>query len=170
MAEAGWKDRLSFTLITLAGNVVRERVAQAIQAQLKQVGVDMKVQLFDSTTLSQMWFEGRFEAFMANWTMPSDPEITLFFAGDRTPPRGRNVNFYSNPVLDRLLYESDQTIETGKRRALLMQAQEIIAEDVPELFLYNRTFLNAIPENLENFRGNPTNTGIFWNVHEWRFR
>ena len=51
-----------------------------------------------------------------------------------------------------------------------MKAQEIIAEDVPSLFLYNRVFINAIPENLENFRGNPTNTGIFWNVHEWRFR
>ena len=170
LAEAGYKDRLSFTLMTMAGNVVRERMAQAIQAQLKDVGVDMKIQLFDSTTLGQMWFEGRFEAFMANWTMPSDPEITLFFAGDRTPPRGRNVNYYSNPILDRLLYTSDQTIERDKRRDLLFQAQEIIADDVPELFLYNRTFLDAIPSNLENFRGNPTNTGIFWNVHEWRLR
>ena len=170
LSEAGWKDRLSFTLITLAGNVVRERMAQAIQAQLKDVGVDMKIQLFDSTTLGQMWFEGRFDAFMANWTMPSDPEITLFFAGDRTPPRGRNINYYSNPSVDKLLYLSDQTIERDKRRDLLFRAQEMIAEDVPELFLYNRTFLDAIPENLENFRGNPTNIGIFWNVHEWRFR
>ena len=31
-------------------------------------------------------------------------------------------------------------------------------------------YLDAIPYNLENFRGNPTNTGIFWNVHEWRLR
>ncbi len=170
LADASLKDRLSFTLITMAGNVVRERVAQAIQAQLKDVGVDMKIQLFDSTTLGQMWFEGRFEAFMANWTMPSDPGITLFFASDRTPPRGRNVNYYSNPLLDKLLYASDQTIEREKRRDLLLRAQEMIAEDMPELFLYNRTFLDAIPENLENFRGNPTNTGIFWNVHEWRLR
>jgi peptide/nickel transport system substrate-binding protein len=170
LAESGWKDRLSFTLITMAGNVVRERMAQAIQAQLEDVGVDMKIQLFDSTTLGQMWFEGRFDAFMANWTMPSDPEITLFFAGDRTPPRGRNVNYYSNPELDQLLYASDQEIARDKRRALLLRAQALIAEDVPELFLYNRTFLNAVPVDLENFRGNPTNTGIFWNVHEWRLR
>jgi len=52
----------------------------------------------------------------------------------------------------------------------LFRAQALIAEDAPELFLYNRTFLDAIPVNLENFRGNPTNTGIFWNVHEWRLR
>jgi len=170
LRDAGWNDKLSFTLITLAGNVVRERMAQAIQAQLKNVGIDMKIQLFDSATLGQMWFEGRFDAFMANWTMPADPEITLFFASDRTPPRGRNIGYYSNPVLDPLLYESDKTIERERRRLLLMKAQEIIAEDVPSLFLYNRVFINAIPDSLENFRGNPTNTGIFWNVHEWRFR
>ena len=92
-------------------------MAQAIQAQLKNVGVDMKIQLFDSATLGQMWFESRFDAFMANWTMPADPEITLFFASDRTPPRGRNIGYYSNPVLDPLLYESDKTIERERRRS-----------------------------------------------------
>lgn len=170
LKEAGREKRLSFTLMTMSGNVVRERYAQAIQAQLRDVGVEMKIQLFDPITVGHMWFEGKFDAFLSNWTMPADPEMTLFFASDRTPPRGRNVNYYANPVLDRLLYESDRTIEREKRKQLLMQAQEIIAEDAPELFLYNRVFLDAVPKNLENFRGNPTNTGIFWNVHEWRFR
>ena len=36
---------LAFTLITQAGFAIRENVAQAIQKQLKDVGVDMKVQL-----------------------------------------------------------------------------------------------------------------------------
>ena len=42
-----------------------------------------------------------------------------------------------------------------------------IAELVPEIPLYNITRLDAIPATLQNFKGNPTNTGIFWNVHEW---
>jgi len=24
-----------------------------------------------------------------------------------------------------------------------------------------------VPANLRNFKGNPTNAGPFWNVHEW---
>ena len=124
-------------------------------------------QLFDSVTIGSLWFGGEFDTFLSSWTMPPDPEITLFFASDRSPPRGRNVNFYVNPELDPILYESDKTIDRERRRELLFQAQEILAEDLPELFLYNRTFVNAVPANLRNFRGNPTNAGIYWNVHEW---
>ena len=44
------------------------------------------------------------------------------------------------------------------------------AELVPELPLYSITKLDAIPATLEGFTGNPTNTGVFWNVHEWTVR
>lgn len=168
LAEAGYADGLAFTIMTLSGNVVRERVALAIQSQLREVGIDVSIQLFDSATLGSMWFGGEFDTFLSSWTMPPDPEITLFFASDRSPPRGRNVNFYTNPELDPILYESDRTIDRERRRELLFEAQMILAEDLPEIFLYNRTFVNAIPANLENFKGNPTNAGIYWNVHEWR--
>ncbi len=167
LLEAGYENKLSFNLMTLSGNVVRERVAQAIQAQMREVGIDVGIQLFDSATIGSLWFGGEFDTFLSSWTMPPDPEITLFFASDRSPPRGRNVNFYTNPELDPILYESDKTIDRERRRDLLFQAQEILAEDLPEVFLYNRTFVNAVPANLRNFRGNPTNAGIYWNVHEW---
>ena len=50
---------------------------------------------------------------------------------------------------------------------LLVEAQQRIAELAPEIPLYNVTRLDAVPASLENFKGNPTNAGIFWNVHEW---
>jgi hypothetical protein len=36
--------------------------------------------------------------------------------------------------------------------------------------LYGITRLDAVPAALVNFKGNPTNTGIFWNVHEWEIK
>jgi len=27
-----------------------------------------------------------------------------------------------------------------------------------------------VPAALQHFKGNPTNTGIFWNVHEWEIK
>ena len=41
------------------------------------------------------------------------------------------------------------------------------AELVPELVLYNTAKIDAVPASLRNFKGNPTNAGPFWNVHEW---
>jgi peptide/nickel transport system substrate-binding protein len=179
--EAGWKrgadgirvrdgKRLAFTLITQAGFAIRESVAQAIERQLRDVGVDVTVELHDGTALSAIWFEGRFDAMLHWWQMPSDPELTTFFAADRTPPAGRNINYLHDEELTRLLYASDRTVDRARRKALLERAQAIISEQVPEIPLYSVTRLDAVPATLVNFKGNPTNTGIFWNVHEWEIR
>jgi peptide/nickel transport system substrate-binding protein len=104
------------------------------------------------------------------WQMPSDPELATFFAADRTPPAGRNINYYRNDELTRLVYAADRTVNRDERRKLLQRAEGILAEDVPEIPLYNVTRLDATPTGLLRFKGNPTNTGIFWNVHEWEMR
>ena len=91
---------LSFTLITQAGFAIRENVSQAIQKQLKDVGVDMKVKLMDGTSISGVWFAGNFEAMLHWWQMGADPEMTLFFASDRVPPAGRNINYYRDEESD----------------------------------------------------------------------
>jgi peptide/nickel transport system substrate-binding protein len=179
--EAGWRvgsdgirerdgRRLAFTLITQAGFAVREAVAQAIERQLRDVGVDVRVELHDGTAISALWFEGNFDAMLHWWQMPSDPELTTFFAADRTPPAGRNINYFKNDELTRILYESDRTVDREARKQLLQRAQTMLADAVPEIPLYNVTKLDAIPVSLQHFKGNPTNTGIFWNVHEWEIK
>ena len=62
--SAGWTTRrrtasgnvtasaLAFTLITQAGYAIRENVAQAIERQLRDVGVDVTVELHDGTAIS----------------------------------------------------------------------------------------------------------------------
>jgi hypothetical protein len=50
---------------------------------------------------------------------------------------------------------------------LLQRAQRRVAELVPEIPLYNTTKIDAVPAALQGFKGNPTNAGPFWNVHEW---
>jgi peptide/nickel transport system substrate-binding protein len=179
--EAGWNSgpdgirqrdgkRLAFTLITQAGFAIRENMAQAIERQLRDVGVDVTVQLHDGTAISTIWFEGKFDAMLHWWQMPADPELTTFFAADRTPPAGRNINYYKDEELTGLLYASDRTVDRQERTRLLHRVQQIVAEAAPEIPLYNITRLDAVPSTLEYFKGNPTNTGIVWNIHEWEIR
>ena len=182
LEQAGWRDAngdgirdkngqpLAFTLITQAGFAVREGVAQVLQKQFRDVGVDMRVQLVDGTSISGLWFEGNFDAMLHWWQMPADPELTLFFAADRIPPRGRNINYFEDDAVTRLVYAADRTVDQAERKRLLAEAQRRIAELLPELPLYSITKLDAVPSSLHGFKGNPTNTGVFWNVHEWEFR
>ena len=179
---AGWTDGngdgirekdgqpLAFTLITQAGFAVRESVAQVLQRQFRDVGADMKVQLVDGTSISGLWFEGNFDAMLHWWQMPADPELALFFASDRMPPRGRNINYFEDEATTKLVYAADRTVDQAERTRLLGDAQRRIADLLPELPLYAITKLDAVPAGLQGFKGNPTNTGVFWNVHEWEFR
>lgn len=178
--SAGWKlgadgvrskdgKPLAFTLITQAGFAIRENVAQVLQKQFKDVGVNATVKLIDGTSISSVWFSGEFDAMLHWWQSGADPEITLFFASDRTPPAGRNINYFADDTLTKMLYASDRTADQAKRKALLQDAQKRVAELVPELILYNTSKIDAVPVTLQNFKGNPTNAGPFWNVHEWVF-
>lgn len=181
LREAGWADRdgdgwvdrdgkrLHFVGTTRTGHAEWEKVLQVLQAQLKAVGIEMEIHNYEPTLLGELWYGGKTQFFLSAWTMPADPEITLFFAADRTPPRGRNIYFYQNAELTKILYASDRTVDMARRRDLLYRAQEIIARDVPLIPLYNRTIVSAFPRNLKNVRPNPTNAGLFWNVYEWKF-
>ncbi|MFN7979282.1 MAG: peptide ABC transporter substrate-binding protein [Vicinamibacterales bacterium] len=177
--EAGWKDsngdgvrdkdgqKLSFTMITQAGFAVRENVAQVLQRQFKDVGVEAAVQLHDGTSISKLWFEGKFHAMLHWWQLPADPELTLFFAKDRMPPAGRNINYVSDDQLTSLVYAADRTVDQAARAKILGDAQARIADLAIEIPLYGVTKLDAVPARLKGFTGNPTNTGPFWNVHAW---
>ena len=178
LSEAGWEpgadgirvkdgQRLAFTLITQAGFAIRESVAQALQQAFRDVGVDATVRLMDGTSISGVWFSGEFDAMLHWWQMGADPELTLFFAGDRTPPAGRNIDYLKDDALTALLYRSDRTADIAARNEVLRAVQRRIAELAPEIFLYNTSKVDAVPARLRNFTGNPTNAGPFWNVHLW---
>jgi peptide/nickel transport system substrate-binding protein len=162
--------RLSFTVITQAGFAIRENVAQALQQQFRDIGVDAKIQLVDGTSISSLWFNGDFDAMLHWWQSGADPEITLFFAADRSPPAGRNINYLTDDALTRLLYQSDRTVNDTARIRLLKEAQRRVAELAPEIPLYNTAKVDAVPAGLMHFTGNPTNAGPFWNVHQWEIR
>lgn len=160
---------LTFTLITQAGYAIRENVAQAVQKQAKDVGVNVQVKLMDGTSISSVWFSGKFDALLHWWQMGPDPEMTLFFAKDRVPPAGRNISYFQDDELTKILYASDRTVDQAKRRELLRLAQRRITEMAVEIPLYNTTKVDAVPTAIRNFKGNPTNAGPFWNVYEWEF-
>ena len=160
--------RLAFELITQSGFAIRENVSQTLQKQFRDVGIETKVRLIDGTTISSVWFSGNFDAMLHWWQQGADPEITLFFAADRMPPAGRNINYFRDDSLTKMLYESDRTADEPARNALLKRAQQRLSTLVPELPLYNTAKVDAVPANLQGFTGNPTNAGPFWNVHTWQ--
>ena len=99
--------------------------------------------------------------------------------GSGTSPTGQHSRELAGSIPHRAALASEQlairiggqgTVDLAERTRLLREAQHRIADLAIEIPLYNVTKLDAVPATLQGFKGNPTNAGAFWNVHEWEVK
>ncbi|QYJ17074.1 Oligopeptide-binding protein AppA [Rubrobacter xylanophilus DSM 9941] len=155
---------------TTSGNALRETAQQVIQQQMEQVGITLRINNSSAETFfGERTPEGDFELGEWAWSATPDPSITTLFGANQVPPDGQNYYRYRNQEVTRLLEQADVTVDQQERARLTRQAQELMAEDVPLVPLYQRPEIYAYADNLEGPEVNPTLATAFWNVGEWRF-
>ena len=74
---------------------------------------------------------------------------------------------WSNPDADRLMRLSDRTIDADARATALARLQDIVADQVPLIPLYQQPNAVAYTEALSGVRENPSQAEVFWNSAEW---
>ncbi|MBS0541717.1 MAG: peptide ABC transporter substrate-binding protein, partial [Proteobacteria bacterium] len=165
--EAGFKDikngvrqnakgeRFSIELATTAGNRVREQVAQVIQSQLRQVGIELRIKAepprIFSESLNRRTFTG---LAMYAWVEAPQgvPRSTLHSEEIPTAANawsGQNYPGYASPAMDKALDAAERELDEGKRRALFADIQRIHAEDLPVLPLFFRVDPFVLPKQLK---------------------
>lgn len=123
------------------------KIGQIIQEQLDAVGVEVIV-VPDSGDLTEIKvFEKReFDTFVDNACQGADPETGLrrtIHSSAVTPVANTNGAGYRNPKVDSLLDEAAAELDQDRRRDLYRQLQEILAEDMPYVWLLESTDLFA---------------------------
>ena len=186
--EAGWKmgtggiranakgERLALELVTTAGNRSRELVAQVLQAQWRQIGVDLRVKTEPPRIMFGETVTRRKFAHMAMFAWYSAPEnvphSTLH--SDAIPKAenswsGQNYTGYANPRMDRLIESIETELDRTRRKALWHDLQALYAEDLPALPLYFKADAFILPKGLKGLE--PTgheDPSPYW-VENWRW-
>lgn len=145
LADAGHPNGLDLQLWRSGSNVVLGRVAQAIQADLSNVGI--RVELVTRDAASQREAARKGEADMAIldwWADYPDAEnflVPLFHSSSHGP--GGNYAFYSDPATDSLLDRAQRTLDEGARTALYREIDERVYRAAPWLYLWFPTDLWA---------------------------
>lgn len=175
--EAGWvpgpdgirvKDgqRFSFTMLNRAGTADRIAIAQVIQAQLRQVGIEVGFRTLESAAWTQTWRTGDWEAVVSAWFLPADPSFTgLYSCGGPN-----NMTGFCDPELDEVMRASDRGLDFEGRKPLLDEAQRLLAEDGRMLPIYYNVIPELVSDRVTGYRGSGTNFGSFWNLWEWDLR
>jgi len=121
--------------------VTHVRGSQAIQDQLRQVGIYVVVNEFDAPGLQAYMINPDNNPHMALINL----SVTLSAASARNfLAPGGNLNFmrYNNPEVNELLDAAISMTDVDERRATYMRIQEIVAQDPPAISMYHR--INAI--------------------------
>ena len=168
--EAGWKmgpdgvrmkdgKRLSFTVMTTAGNKTRELVQVYLQNQWKQVGIEATAKneparvFFGETTKKRV-----FDA-MALFAWVSSPENTpksnletKNIPSNKNGWSGENYMGWSNPQVDKLLENLDTEMNNQKRIDIVHEVLKYYTDEVPVLPLYYRSDVAVIPTQLKGYK------------------
>ena len=148
LVEAGWKpgpdgilqkngERFSFTLITNNGNEVRRDIATLTQDGLKQLGIEVKVELYEwAVFLKNHINKGDFDAMVLGWSLGNGYDQFQIWHSSQANPEQLNVVGYKSEKADRLLDDIRQEYNREKIINMAGDLQRTIYEDQPYLFLY----------------------------------
>ena len=180
LAESGWTDsdgdgvvdrkggteRFEFTILSNMGNDLRERTAVIIQQRLKDVGIKANLKFLEwSTFINEFIDKRRFQAVILGWSIGLDPDQYDIWHSSKLGPKEFNFVSYSNPEVDRLLDEGRRTFDMEERKKAYFRIQEILAEELPYIFLY---VPDALPIVHARFKGiDATPIGITYNQEKW---
>jgi len=178
LADAGWSDHdgdgwldrdgvpFRFTLLTNQGNDVRRQVAELVQQQLKELGIDVQIRVIEwSTFVHEFIDQRRFEAVLLGWNLSRDPDLYDLFHSSKTKEGEYNFVGYANPEVDRLLVEGRRTFDQAARQTIYRQVHRLLAEDQPYTFLFVPDSLPVVHRRIRGVRASPI--GIGYNLIDW---
>ena len=133
LAQAGYPGGQGLPRLTLSyPNVsVSPDLAQAIQAQLKQVGISVELQGLEPNTFTGQMMSGKLPIFVASWQDVPVFDSYLYALFDSDNIGATDVFNYQNKDVDNLITKARGTTDAGARNSLYNEAQSKILADAP---------------------------------------
>ncbi len=163
LAEAGYEDGFEISFHHPVGRyMMDETIAQAIQSQLADVGIEANLQTLEWATylefLSESPENSQHDLYFLGWgnmTGDSDNGLYPLFHSSQNAPQGFDYTYMENDEVDRLLDEARLAPDVAERESLYAEAIEIIWEEAPWIFLHSEMQINAVREGVEGLLHHP---------------
>jgi peptide/nickel transport system substrate-binding protein len=177
LREAGWKmgsdgilekdgHRFEFTILTNMGNSLRMNTATIIQWRLSQIGIKVNIRVLEWSTFINNFIDKRsFEAVILGWSIGLDPDQYEIWYSGKTKEKELNFVSYSNPEVDALLEKGRRTFDIKERKKAYDRLQEILADDLPYIFLYVPDATVIVSGRFKGIKPSPI--GITYNLPKW---
>ena len=141
-------------------NDANQRIAEALQAQLKEIGVTLELRRLDWAAHIKVVDDGSAGFFRQGWIADyPDPEnfLTVLFHSRNVGAAG-NTSRYRNPAVDRLLDEADTMAIGAARMKRYAEAEQMILDDAVWVSLYFYASRALIKPHVKGLERSPQST------------
>jgi len=150
LAEAGHADGLN---ITMSVPESRSEHAQMIQADLKKIGINVKIALLESGAFWDDMENGDYEMMMMGWSyVVMDPDVGYYSLYKSDEIIAGNYVRLSNARLDELMELGRVSSDANKRNAIYGEAEKIAMTEAAYVPLYWRNTIVAYDKGLQNVK------------------
>jgi peptide/nickel transport system substrate-binding protein len=162
LAEAGLPNGFSTTLwVPESGSGMQSPVAMStiIQSNLKAVGVTVNLQTMEWGTYLAKLRTKEQDMFALSWMAGSeDPDLVLYplLHSSQWTPVGPNRAMYKNPRFDDVLTQARLTTDQAKRAELYREAQRLLHDDPPWIFIDHEVQTAAYAKRVQGFKLHPS--------------
>lgn len=139
--------------LNINDNTVRQQLAQIVQANMKEVGVEVEIETLEWGTYLQKTALGDYEAFLGGWVSgTADADIILFPLLHSSNHGGAgNRSYYTNKDLDVIIEKGRETLDPEQRKTYYKEAQELLQEETPLIVMLNSNENIGINKRIKGF-------------------
>ncbi|MDI3341532.1 MAG: peptide ABC transporter substrate-binding protein [Sphaerobacter sp.] len=171
--------RASLRFQTIAGDQTRELYQQLIQQNMKDIGIELRIENVPSNTIFGSWQEGgllargNYDIVMSRDGYEVDPaDWAAIFTADSIPseanPGGFTYSHWRNAEFDAAIEEAGATLDQEARKRAYARAAEIFARERPALPLYQSAAADAWSTRLKGQRTDYFNPrGTLYSAADW---
>ena len=142
-----------------AGEIMRE--------QLKDVGIDLQLGPSDAAAWQEATVAWNFDLSMNSYGTGPDPKIGVsraYTSDNIKHVLGANMEGYNNPKIDDLFTRADKEMNVEARTKLYYEIQDILVEDMPILWLWEKSYPIAIRKGLSGLPAGSMHSEVFESV------
>ena len=147
--------RLQFTIGSYAQRAELGPLATAMRDQLLDVGIEVPLEVYSD--INKTVAENSFDAIMYSFITVPYGDVNRALLSLYTPS-GTNKDRYSNPQVNALFQEYNQTQDSAQRLQLVGQIQTLIGQDSPVVHVVNPYQVSATSARVQNFLTHPLET------------
>ncbi len=153
LEDAGWKmdqnenvrkkddEILQFELVT-ANYPELVSTAELLKQQWEKIGARAEIKVLSASDLDQNYIRTReYDSLLFGQAISFNGDLYSFWHSSQKHDPGLNLSLFDNKDADEILESARQEADESKRAEAYRKFQEILAQEVPAVFLYSRHYL-----------------------------